>query len=230
MSLGPVRCPLPAAPSFLYLEAISLSVDLGQLLGQVLLLIGHSFYIMFPAYVSGSAAVLFKGKEPMDFGRSWRGKRVLGDGKTWEGFVMGGLTGVFAGSMQQLFATFMGQNHLDAFGITVVGTFDPGFQALMSPGSFLVIMCLSYGGLVGDLIKSFIKRRMDIPRGGRSPFLADQLDFVLGSWMVTLPLFWGWFTSVFSIFNFLIVLIMTPLLHRSVNIIGYKLGAKKEPW
>ncbi len=173
-------------------------MDIGTLLGQVLLIIGQSFYVMFPAYVSGSAAVLFKGRVPMDHGRSWRGKRLFGDGKTWEGFVMGGLAGVFAGSMQQLIVTISGRPYLDALGMTLLGTFDPGLQALMTPGSFMVIICLSYGGLVGDLIKSFFKRRMGIPRGGRSPFLVDQLDFVLGAWLVTVPIFWGWFFTVFG--------------------------------
>jgi len=205
-------------------------VDVGTFLGQLLLLIGQSFWIMFPAYVSGSAAVLFKGSTPMDHGRSWRGKRLFGDGKTWEGFIMGGLTGVFAGSMQQLVCYYSGQPYLEAFGLRVIGTFDPEGYAAMSLGALAVTACLSYGGMVGDLIKSFIKRRMDLPRGSKSPFLMDQLDFVAGAWLVTIPIFPYWFFKVFGIFNFIIVLVMAPLLHRAVNIIGYKLGAKKEPW
>jgi len=205
-------------------------MDIVSALGIGLLMIGQSFYIMFPAYVSGSAAVLFKGKVPMDFGRSWKGRRLFGDGKTWEGFFMGGLTGVFAGSMQQLFCTFSERSAFEAFGVGFFGTFDPGLEALMTPGSFAVIICLSYGGLLGDLIKSFFKRRMGIERGGKSPFLVDQLDFVLGAWLLTVPLFWGWITSVFTIVNFLLILVMTPLLHRAFNIIGYKLGKKAEPW
>jgi len=205
-------------------------VDAGTFLGQLLLLVGQSFWIMFPAYVSGSAAVLFKGKVPMDFGRSWRGRRLLGDGKTWEGFIMGGLTGVFAGSMQQLYCTYMNQPSFTAFDLLVVGTFDPAFFASMSLGALAVTACLSYGGLVGDLMKSFIKRRMGMERGTKSPLLMDQLDFVLGAWLVTIPLFPGWFFRVFGIFNFIIILVMAPLLHRAVNIVGYRLGAKKEPW
>jgi len=85
-------------------------------------------------------------------------------------------------------------------------------------------------GLVGDLIKSFIKRRLGLDRGSKSPFLMDQLDFVAGAWLVTIPIFYGWFFRVFGMFNIIIVLVMAPVLHRAVNIIGYKLGAKKEPW
>jgi len=28
----------------------------------------------------------------------------------------------------------------------------------------------------------------------------------------------------------IVILVLTPLLHRTVNIIGYKLGLKKVPW
>jgi len=28
----------------------------------------------------------------------------------------------------------------------------------------------------------------------------------------------------------LVVLIITPILHRVTNIIGYRMGAKREPW
>jgi CDP-2,3-bis-(O-geranylgeranyl)-sn-glycerol synthase len=205
-------------------------VDIGTFLGQFLLLVGQSFWIMFPAYVSGSAAVLFKGRTPMDYGKSWGGRRIFGDGKTWEGFLMGGLTGVFAGSMQQLVCYLSGRPYMEAFGLRVVGTFDPDGWALMSLGALAVTACLSYGGLVGDLIKSFIKRRMGLDRGTKSPFLMDQLDFVLGAWLVTVPLFWFWFSHTFGIFNIVIILVMAPMLHRATNIIGYKLGAKKEPW
>jgi CDP-2,3-bis-(O-geranylgeranyl)-sn-glycerol synthase len=44
----------------------------------------------------------------------------------------------------------------------------------------------------------------------------------------------SWFMSSFvdgtSILALLTVLIVTPILHRSVNIIGYKAGLKKVPW
>jgi len=195
-----------------------------------LLIIGQSFWIMFPAYVSGSAAVLYRGKAPMDFGRTYKGNRIFGAGKTWEGFIFGGLTGVFAGEMQQLISFATGQSAFEVMGMKFYGTFDPDLRPLMSVGALAVTACLSYGGLLGDLIKSFIKRRLGLKRGSRSPFLMDQLDFVAGAWLITIPIFWRWFFSVFGIINIIVVLIMTPLIHRATNIIGYKLGQKKEPW
>ena len=46
----------------------------------VMLLVG--VWVFVPALLPNSAAVVFGGGTPVDFGRSWRGKRILGDGKT----------------------------------------------------------------------------------------------------------------------------------------------------
>ncbi len=39
-----------------------------------------------------------------------------------------------------------------------------------------------------------------------------------------------WFWHNFTPLIMIIVLIITPILHRITNIIGYKIGAKREPW
>jgi len=57
-------------------------------------------WLMLPALIPNSAAVLFGGGGPMDLGKSWRGKRVLGDGKTWRGFFGGSLAGAAFGLLQ----------------------------------------------------------------------------------------------------------------------------------
>ncbi|MCQ5376528.1 MAG: CDP-2,3-bis-(O-geranylgeranyl)-sn-glycerol synthase [Candidatus Methanomethylicia archaeon] len=61
-----------------------------------------SFALIFPAFIANSVPVLARGKRPLDFGRSMPdGRRVLGDGKTFEGFgaglFMGTLTGAIVG-------------------------------------------------------------------------------------------------------------------------------------
>ncbi|HIP74494.1 MAG TPA: CDP-archaeol synthase, partial [Euryarchaeota archaeon] len=54
-----------------------------------------------PAYVANAAATLskfFPRRHPVDFGLHWLdGKRVLGDGKTWEGLFLGVTAGTIAG-------------------------------------------------------------------------------------------------------------------------------------
>jgi CDP-2,3-bis-(O-geranylgeranyl)-sn-glycerol synthase len=60
--------------------------------------------------------------------------------------------------------------------------------------------------------------------------VVDQLDFVIGAWVLTLILAPEWFMENFTPVIIIIVLIITPILHRLTNIIGYRIGAKREPW
>ncbi|HPS92347.1 MAG TPA: CDP-archaeol synthase, partial [Methanothrix sp.] len=61
-------------------------------------------------------------------------------------------------------------------------------------------------------------------------FVIDQLDFVIGSWVLTIILAPIWFWQNFTLSIMIIVLIITPILHRVMNIIGYHMGSKREPW
>jgi CDP-2,3-bis-(O-geranylgeranyl)-sn-glycerol synthase len=59
-----------------------------------------SFILILPAYIANSIPVLFKGKHPIDFGKNFSdGKRILGDGKTFEGFIFGLAFGTLAGAV-----------------------------------------------------------------------------------------------------------------------------------
>ena len=59
-------------------------------------------WIMMPAYLANTIAVLTGGKYPIDLGRIHSdGNRILGDGKTWSGLVGGTLGGVFIGFSHQ---------------------------------------------------------------------------------------------------------------------------------
>jgi CDP-2,3-bis-(O-geranylgeranyl)-sn-glycerol synthase len=93
----------------------------------------------------------------------------------------------------------------------------------------LVVVTLALGAMLGDLTKSFFKRRLRMERGAPLPVF-DQLDFVIGAWVLTYVFFSGWFTLNFTLPIMVVVLILSPLLHLAVNFIGFKLGKKKEPW
>ena len=82
---------------------------------------------------------------------------------------------------------------------------------------------LGLGGLTGDLLKSFLKRRLRLKDG--APFFPlDQLDFVFGGLLFGAVLhFPGWY-------HVAVLLLMTPLLHLLSNLAGYKLGLKKVWW
>ena len=82
---------------------------------------------------------------------------------------------------------------------------------------------LALGALVGDLIGSLVKRRLNFERGKHFPLL-DQLDFILGAFL---------FASFVIEINFkymIILLIITPLIHILTNRIAHILKIKKEPW
>ncbi|OYT65417.1 hypothetical protein B6U74_03625 [Candidatus Bathyarchaeota archaeon ex4484_205] len=84
---------------------------------------------------------------------------------------------------------------------------------------------LSFGALMGDLAGSFIKRRFSLKPGAPFPPV-DQLDFLWVSIIFSYPIL----PFPLSLWDFLIINIITFLLHISSNLFAYKLGLKKNPW
>lgn len=155
----------------------------------------------------------------MDFGRSWRGRRILGDGKTWRGFLGGALTGVAVGLLQIAGVAYAGEEEVFGFGDW--------------PWSLCTVLSLGFGSMLGDSLGSMVKRRLGVQRGGKAPVL-DQYNFVVGAIVLVLVFRYQWFMDHFVLGNgfygLLLFLIVVPVLHRGVNIIGYKLGKKDVPW
>ena len=177
----------------------------------MLSLIIDALWLMLPAYVPNSSAVLFSGKTPVDFGRNFiDGRRIFGPGKTFRGLIGGTLSGILVGLLLQLIKES-----------TQIGV--PSFEPIS------VVVTLSLGAMLGDLAMSFLKRRLGLDRGSPLP-VADQLDFVVGAWVLTYVFFSDWFVQNFTPSIIVVVLILSPLLHVVVNIIAFKLGKKKEPW
>ncbi|MCX6657811.1 MAG: CDP-2,3-bis-(O-geranylgeranyl)-sn-glycerol synthase [Euryarchaeota archaeon] len=176
-------------------------------------------WLMLPALIPNSAAVLFGGGAPMDLGKSWRGKRILGDGKTWRGFLGGAASGTTIGVLQIALAPVLGIDSTWGFGDW--------------PWSLCVVLSLAFGSMIGDSAGSFVKRRLDLGRGDKAPIL-DQYNFVIGATVFVIAFQGGWFWDHYirgnGIYGLILFLIVAPLLHRVVNIIGYKLGKKDVPW
>jgi CDP-2,3-bis-(O-geranylgeranyl)-sn-glycerol synthase len=172
-----------------------------------------AFWLMLPAYIPNNCAALFGGGTPLDFGQTFQdGRRTLGDGKTFRGTIAGTACGIIMGLLLNLLAPFCGL---------------PSFGAGLDQVPILV--GLSLGAMLGDIVAAFFKRRLGLKRGAPL-FVIDQLDFVIGSWLFTMALAPQWFWQNFTPTIIIIVLIMTPILHRITNIIGYRIGAKREPW
>lgn len=191
-------------------------------IADVVLMMIVGLWLFLPALVPNSAAALVgkKSKTKMDFGRSWRGKRIFGDGKSWLGFFGGATIGVIVGLIMLGIAALFGATD-DYWGYGPFWT------------NVGVIVCLAFGSLLGDLCGAFIKRRLGMERGQKAPIL-DQYDFVAGSMLLTALFFPDFIYSNYiegwHIAALVFVLLLTFFLHRGVNIIGYLLGIKKEPW
>jgi CDP-2,3-bis-(O-geranylgeranyl)-sn-glycerol synthase len=127
-------------------------------------LVLSSFAIIMPAYIANSMPVLSRGKRPIDLRRNFTdGRRILGDGKTFEGTALGLFLGTLVGTVYTLLTG--------------------------SPSAYILFsFMLSLGALVGDMAGAFIKRRMNIPRGAPAPVL-DQLDFVVGALLFLAPFY-----------------------------------------
>jgi CDP-2,3-bis-(O-geranylgeranyl)-sn-glycerol synthase len=178
-------------------------------------------WIMMPAYLANTIAVLTGGKYPIDQGRIHSdGNRILGDGKTWSGLLGGTIGGVFIGYLQiniggGLIKALSGSQNVDFWGENPI----------------MVFFILSFGALFGDMTASFIKRRSQLKRGDKSPLL-DMFDFIGMALLLSFIFANDWLMSwiLEGYVPLFTLLVATPILHRGVNIIGYKLGVKNEPW
>lgn len=160
-------------------------------------IVARALEFIFPAYCANAVPVLAGGGPAMDFGKKLPdGRPVFGKNKTFRGFFAGLAVGTVAGLAESLVFNY----HI-MFGLL-----------------------LSLGALFGDLAGAFVKRRLAIPPGGLLP-VVDQLDFILGAILFSLPLFmaWSWELCV-------TVLVITPPIHLLTNFAAYKLGLKSNPW
>ncbi len=172
---------------------------------EILVLLAQAFWLIAPAYAANAFPPLLKGKMPIDCGKSLNGNRILGDGKTIEGTIGGIIFGVLVGSLQ-----ILGYNYIPK---------ELGLGAMTLPLALL----LSAGAISGDIIGSFLKRRLHI-ESGRPLFPVDQLDFLLFSLLLA-----SLITSI-NVWVAVVLVIFTPLIHKIANIIGYFIGVKKNPW
>ena len=164
-------------------------------------------WFILPAYAANSAAIDVSGlpvlkyySTPIDFGRSFGGKRLFGDGKTWRGLVSGVLTAT-------LCAHIMGVYQI---------------EGLLEQSAFLGFL-LGLGAMLGDLTASFVKRRLGFLRG-HPVFLLDQLDYILGAFIFALPVY------SFNVEYFIIACIITLPVHYLANVVAWLINLKKKPW
>jgi len=206
------------------------------------------FTLLFivPAYISNASMVFTGGGKPIDGGRNFRdGRRILGDHKTWNGlkgplyigipisFFIFLLFNVLWISIKEIILD--GLAHGQYILYSNVNVFEYYFIGGEFPINFIIlivrIILASYGAVIGDLIGSFLKRRVNIKSG--APFwIIDQLDFAICALLfASIPSFF--FPTYFllpDIFIIIFLLILTPAVSIIANTVAYIAGVKEVPW
>jgi len=176
-------------------------------------IIVQALWLVLPAYIANASALIFGGGKPIDFGKSWKdGRRILGDGKTWRGLFSGVLVGMIGGFGLSVVAKYAANSDFAFLGLNDFMGF---------PFMIPIIAAISFGALIGDIVESFFKRRINKDRGKDwIPF--DQLDFIVGALLfvfivagflqITNFTSTNWFFSSFSIWHILVLIFITPCL------------------
>ena len=161
-----------------------------------------SLYFFLPAYIANMSPVLFR---KLPFLGKPINKTLFGAHKTWRGLFVA----VVAGTL-----VFYLQKTAYLSGFTSLALID------YSDFSLTLGFLLGLGAILGDLVKSYYKRKMGIEPGKPWPFW-DQEDFVFGGLLL------GFFVYVPSAETALVIFLASPILHVLVNYIGYLLGIRK---
>lgn len=220
----------------------------------------HGLWLFLPAYVANMSPVLSAKlvpgwSAPIDGGRTdAQGRPLLGPGKTWRGLLGGTIAGAATALLVAWAApAFHGGGPLAGWDFGLGGYPGPPIGSdptFCEPGGACAVVdaenaawwaVLTFGAvvgamaLVGDAVKSYFKRRRGKPRGAPwFPF--DQLDFVvfglLGMALAAPVLPDGWVREAL-LGDWLVlatIVVLTPLLHFLVNVVGYWLKLKEVPW
>lgn len=183
-------------------------MDLGYLLSAV--------YFYLPGAVANIGANLARFvpflkniSVPVDGGYVWKGRRLIGEHKSWGGFLGGVLFGL-------------------VFGLGKIFIFDkywPGtlFLSLSTGWGVLLIVLMSVGAVSGDIVKSVLKRVVGVsPHRPWIPF--DEIDHTTMAMILVRLVFGVEWKLVFVVIGVYFVL------HLVSNIVGYALKLKKVPY
>jgi CDP-2,3-bis-(O-geranylgeranyl)-sn-glycerol synthase len=156
---------------------------------------------------------------PLDARRTLGGRRILGDNKTYRGFVgMIPATGLSFLTLRMLVELLPETQRSGLWQLTWSG--------------YLFLGCwVGFGFMLGELPNSFVKRRIGIapgaaPMDGWSKvtcFLIDRLDSILGGLLAL--------AIVVSVpaFTWIVILIVGPVFHWSFNLLLFYWGVKARP-
>lgn len=177
-----------------------------------------AFWFFIPAGVANMVPVfaarlpvLARWNAPMDFGKTFRGKRIFGQHKTWRGLI--------AGAVMATITLWVQQYLVREYGWFAGAAGQAGYSTLptLVLGSLFAI-----GALGGDAIKSFFKRQKGVAPG-RSWFPFDQVDFIVGAGLATAPF------VVLSSMQYVWVTLLLVLGTMGASALAYLAGLKEHP-
>ncbi len=182
---------------------------------NILIIILCAIYFILPAYIANGSGLIFGGGKPLDMNKTLKdGRRLIGDGVTLRGYICGTIMGTISGGILGL----LGQTTGTTINQFCYGMLSNGIYCDIYNGLLLGFL-LSFGALTGDAIGSFIKRRIGIKRGGYAPIM-DQLDFIIVAIILSLLI------VKIDIKFFLIICLITLIIHLMSNSIAYLFGLK----
>ena len=203
-----------------------------------MVILGLAFFGLVPSFLTNAMMPLvanFKWikRYPMDGGRMHKdGQRILGEGKSWNGFIGGTIVGfilsvLLSSQIYPWIAAVTIENFADGESVLQFVTEDNILffvESTKNPVMFYLgqfLLCL--GAPVGDVIGSYYKRRKNHKRGEVFLFW-DQNDFIICSILIALPFF------PLEYYYIIFLLLITPLITLTANFLGYQIGKKEVPY
>lgn len=156
----------------------------------------YPIIFILPAWIANGTPVLFGGGTPLDFNRKLSGRPIFGKHKTVRGTASGIAGGLIIVALEYVFFSFP-----------------------LAVGAALVI-----GAVCGDLLGSFIKRRMG-RKEGANVLLMDQYLFFIVAILFSLP-----FGGLPDYLGLLVIAVITGVLHKGTNILAHMARIKRVPW
>jgi CDP-diglyceride synthetase len=153
---------------------------------------------------------------PIDRGRSFRGKRIFGDNKTYRGVVAVSLGTAIGFGLQSLLLHRITS-------IRGIELFDYEFFKSLALG-----LAVGVAAMLSELPNSFIKRRFEIAPGSVAKgwkraifYVYDQIDFLLGAWLVLAVV------VTVTVGRVLFSAVLLLVAHQLMSSVGHALGMRK---
>jgi hypothetical protein len=188
---------------------------------QMLLLAAEFLYLYAPLLLSAAISGIVMrqnwlsfARRPLDAGRSFRGRRIFGDSKTWRGVLVAVVGCVLGVAIQK---------HLVGTRASSIARVDYAHVSVVGLG-----LVMGVTAMLGELPNSFSKRRMNIPPGETAQgwravlfYVWDQVDLLMFSFPALS--FWARIDLELVAVGFAVTLV----LHPTTSLIGYLIGARR---